>query len=242
MTATIFRRPLRVLAAASLLFLLTVPAMAQEPVAADPLATEEAKTLYALGLFLARNLAVLDLSADELSVVQSAIQDAVLGREPRVDLATYGPKIQAFAEGRAAAAAATEKQAATAMLDEMAAQPGAERTESGLIFIPITPGTGDSPTAADTVRVHYHGTLRDGTVFDSSVDRGTPATFGLGQVIPCWTEGVQKMKEGGKAKLVCPADLAYGDRGAPPSIPPGSALTFEVELLEVVDAAAPATE
>ena len=82
------------------------------------------------------------------------------------------------------------------------------------------------------MKVHYHGTLRDGTVFDSSVERGEPATFPLNRVIPCWTEGVQKMKVGGKAKLVCPSNIAYGDRGAPPKIKPGATLVFEVELLE----------
>ena len=90
------------------------------------------------------------------------------------------------------------------------------------------------PTAADTVKVHYHGTLIDGSVFDSSVDRGTPATFPLNGVIKCWTEGLQKIKVGGKARLVCPADVAYGDRGSPPKIKPGSTLVFEVELLEIV--------
>ena len=101
------------------------------------------------------------------------------------------------------------------------------------LYFEIKPGTGESPKATDTVKVHYHGTLRDGTVFDSSVDRGEPATFPLNRVIACWTEGVQKMKVGGKSKLICPASIAYGDRGAPPKIMPGAALVFEVELLGI---------
>jgi len=110
---------------------------------------------------------------------------------------------------------------------------GASRTETGLIYTLLTPGTGPSPAATDTVRVHYHGTLPDGRVFDSSVDRGQPASFALDQVISCWTEGVQRMRVGEKARLVCPAALAYGDRGAGGVIPPGSPLAFEVELLGI---------
>ena len=108
------------------------------------------------------------------------------------------------------------------------------KTASGAIVTMIKEGTGSTPKAEDTVKVHYHGTLIDGTVFDSSVDRGIPATFPLANVIKCWTEGVQKIKVGGKAKLVCPADTAYGDRGSPPVIGPGATLVFEVELLEIV--------
>ncbi len=106
------------------------------------------------------------------------------------------------------------------------------KKESGLIITEITPGTGDSPGATDKVTVHYHGTMRDGTVFDSSVDRGEPTSFPLNQVIKCWTEGVQLMKVGGKSRLICPSDIAYGDSGRP-GIPPGATLIFEVELLSI---------
>ena len=96
------------------------------------------------------------------------------------------------------------------------------------------PGTGATPTAADQVKVHYHGTLTDGTVFDSSIKRNEPATFPLGGVIKCWTEGLQHMKVGEKATLTCPSDLAYGDNGRPPTIPGGATLIFDVELLEIL--------
>ena len=116
----------------------------------------------------------------------------------------------------------------------LAQTPAAVTTPSGLIYTAVTEGKGPSPTAADTVKVHYRGTLADGREFDSSYARNAPATFPLGRVIPCWTEGVQRMKVGGKAQLVCPPGIAYGERGAGNgTIPPNATLRFEVELLEI---------
>ncbi len=120
-----------------------------------------------------------------------------------------------------------------AYLDKAAAQPGAIKTDSGLVYSELRAGSGAPPKASDTVTVHYRGTLVDGTEFDSSYKRNEPAQFPLNQVIPCWTEGVQKMKVGGKSELVCPASIAYGDRGSPPVIPGGATLIFEVELLRI---------
>ena len=108
------------------------------------------------------------------------------------------------------------------------------RTESGLEITELKPGEGDHPTRKSVVEVHYHGTFEDGEVFDSSVERGKPATFPLSRVIPCWTEGVSLMRPGGKSRLVCPPKIAYGAKGAPPRIPPNATLTFEVELLRIV--------
>lgn len=118
-------------------------------------------------------------------------------------------------------------------LKAMAGKEGAEVTDSGLIYFELKKGDGEHPKPSDTVKVHYHGTLPNGRVFDSSVDRGEPISFPLNQVIPCWVEGLQKMRAGGKSKLVCPAKLAYGNRGAGVLIEPGAALTFEVELLAI---------
>ncbi len=148
---------------------------------------------------------------------------------------TYIPRLRELQGTRIATAAKT-------VLDKAAAAPGAKRLESGLIITTVNEGTGPAPKATDTVKVHYHGTLPNGKVFDSSVDRGEPATFPLNGVIPCWTEGVQQMKVGGKSKLVCPADIAYGDRGAPPDIGPGATLIFDVELLGIEAAAAAAAK
>ena len=108
------------------------------------------------------------------------------------------------------------------------------KTISGIEITTLKEGTGASPKASDTVKVHYRGTLTNGNEFDSSYKRGQPATFPLNRVIPCWTEGVQTLKVGGKAKLLCPSNLAYGSRGVPGTIPPDSPLVFEVELLEIV--------
>ena len=120
-------------------------------------------------------------------------------------------------------------------LASLTAHAGApEKTPSGLIYESLKDGTGPQATPAATVQVHYRGTLVDGTEFDSSYKRGQPAVFPLNRVIPCWTEGVSKMKEGGKAKFTCPPEIAYGSRGAGASVPPNSTLHFEVELLKVI--------
>lgn len=218
--------------AVSIALLATSPAMATsgEPV------NDEQKTLYALGLAISQSLGTFALSESELDFVKSGLTDGALKRTPKADLQAFGPKIQQLQQARAAVVADGEKKAGAAYLAKAVAEKGSIKTESGILITPIKPGTGASPKATDTVKVHYHGTLLDGTVFDSSVKRGEPATFPLSQVIKCWTEGVQQMKVGGKSRLVCPANLAYGDRGSPPAIKPGSTLIFEVELLEIAAA------
>ncbi len=122
-----------------------------------------------------------------------------------------------------------QTEAATAASKEA----GAITTSSGLVYLTLTDGTGASPAASDTVKVHYRGTLPDGTEFDSSYKRGQPASFPLNRVIPCWTEGVQRMKVGGKAKLTCPPQIAYGARGAGGVIPPNATLNFDIELIGI---------
>ncbi len=134
----------------------------------------------------------------------------------------------------AAPALAAPSDAGRKYLEKAAATKGAVKTASGAVVITLKEGTGAKPTSASIVKVHYTGKLIDGKVFDSSVKRGTPATFPLSQVIPCWTEGVQKIKVGGKARLVCPPETAYGAGGAPPAVPPNAVLDFEVELLSIV--------
>jgi FKBP-type peptidyl-prolyl cis-trans isomerase len=198
------------------------------------LESEDDKTIYALGLSVARNLSVFNLNDAELQALEAGISDGVLNKTPKVDLNAYAPKVQDLARARSAQVAEVEKKASEDFLNKAAAEQGAVKTESGLIYTEITPGGGPSPSADSTVKVNYKGTLRDGTVFDSSYGK-EPVTFPVKQVIPCWTEGLQKMKVGGKAKLVCPSSTAYGDR-PPGGIKPGAVLTFDVELLEIVKA------
>lgn len=219
-------------------FVALVPAHAEAP-AMD---SDEDKVFYTLGLAISQNLASLELTEGELALVQAGLADGALGRDPKVDPETYGPMIQATLQARITAITETEKEEGKAFAAKAAAEPGAVTTESGVVYLEIEPGEGASPSATDTVKVHYNGTLMDGEVFDSSLD-GDPATFALNAVISCFSEGIQKMKVGGKSKLTCPPDTAYGDRGSPPKIRPGATLTFEVELLEIVgqaETAAPA--
>lgn len=135
----------------------------------------------------------------------------------------------------AAALLATPALAQDDPLKKAAAEPGAVVTDSGLVYRSLKDGNDTRPAASDVVRVHYRGTFPDGREFDSSHKRGQPAEFPLNRVIPCWTEGVQRMGVGGKARLTCPSKIAYGERGTPGGpIPPNATLLFEVELLGIV--------
>jgi FKBP-type peptidyl-prolyl cis-trans isomerase FkpA len=206
---------------------------------ASPAATisEDDKALLAFGAAVGQQVAAqvkaLNLSPAEMETLKKGLLASLAGEKPQYDIQQYGALLSARAQKQSAAVAAGEKEKSVAFRDAAAAEPGAVKTASGLVYRTINPGNGPSPKATDTVRVHYHGTLTDGKVFDSSVQRGQPAEFQLNQVIPCWTEGVQRMRVGEKAKLVCPSEIAYGDRGAGPDIGPGATLVFEVELLTI---------
>jgi FKBP-type peptidyl-prolyl cis-trans isomerase FkpA len=194
---------------------------------------EDSKTLYALGLILGRNVAGFNLTQSELDTVKAGMSDAALGKKPQVELETYGPKVNQLRNKRMSAKSEDEKKKGKAFEDKAAAEAGAERTPSGMVFKSPGGGSGEQPKNTDTVKVNYKGTLTDGTEFDSSYKRGQPAEFPLMGVIPCWTEGLQKMKTGEKAKLVCPSNIAYGDQGRPPTIPGGATLVFDVELVGI---------
>lgn len=211
----------------------TIALAALNASAQAPTGEEKDRSLYAIGVLMAGQLAPLGLSAEELAHLERGLHDAALGGKPEVDPSKYREQINALQQERQSAVAAAEAEEAKKFVDQAAAQKGAIKTDSGLIYLEKVAGSGGSPVATDTVEVHYHGTLRTGKVFDSSVERGTPASFPLDRVIACWTEGLQRMKVGGKSRLVCPASVAYGDRGAPPNIPGGAAIAFEVELISI---------
>jgi FKBP-type peptidyl-prolyl cis-trans isomerase FkpA len=205
--------------------------------AVAPALTEDQKAVYAYGAAIGQQVGEqvkqLRLTPEEIDAFKSGFGDTLAGKKPQVEIAEYETKFKTLADARLAADMAERQQRDADFVANAAREPAAVKTESGLVFRTLTPGQGPSPKATDVVKVHYHGTLPDGKVFDSSVDRGEPAEFPLNQVIRCWTEGLQLMKVSEKAKLVCPAEIAYGDRGAGGKIPPGSTLVFEVELLEI---------
>lgn len=201
------------------------------------LESEDDKTFYAMGYMLGGNLQRLSLSDKELSALYKGIAMAAQNDKSEVDMAKYQNRIQEVFKARMDKVAAKEKEAGQGFIEKFIKDEGATKTESGLAYKVMKEGTGATPSAEDIVEVHYHGTLTDGTVFDSSVERGKTISFPLNRVIKGWTEGLQTMKEGGKSKFVIPADLAYGEAGAPPKIPGGATLIFEVELFKVTKAA-----
>jgi FKBP-type peptidyl-prolyl cis-trans isomerase FkpA len=197
--------------------------------------TPDQKALYAIGTGMARDLLALKVTPEELRFLLSGIQDHY-AKKSNVDLGAQdvSENIQRFQRERFQAAMQEEESASQKFLDTAAKEKGAKKLSSGLVFLELKPGKGDNPKASDIVRVTYKGTLRDQTVFDSALDPKEPAEFQLGAVIPCWQQALAEMKPGGKARFVCPSEMAYGNRGMAPAIRPGAALQFEVELLEIV--------
>lgn len=200
------------------------------------------KTSYALGLNIGQQLKEMGLKGTlVVDDFAAAVNDMVEGKPLQMSATEANQVLSAFfadMEKRQQAAAAeagkVAKENGEKFLAENAKKVGITVTASGLQYEVLTEGNGRQPKATDTVRCHYHGTLIDGTVFDSSYQRNEPCDFGLNQVIKGWTEGVQLMKEGAKYRFYIPYNLAYGERGAGASIPPYSALIFDVELLKVL--------
>jgi FKBP-type peptidyl-prolyl cis-trans isomerase len=210
----------------------------------DTLETEKDKISYVIGLQIAGSLVQIKDEVD-LKVLMRGIETGLSGEEPAISQEeamavqqAFGQKLQAKREAEMQAAAQKNREEGEAFLAANKGKPGVETTASGLQYKVETAGNGPRPASTDTVKVHYTGTLLDGTKFDSSVDRGQPAQFALNAVIPGWTEALQLMPVGSKYTLWIPSDLAYGDRGTPGPIGPNATLKFEVELLEIVQAEA----
>lgn len=208
--------------------------------AKDKLETEKDKVSYMVGMDVARSLTPIQDELDP-AVLAQAIQTVLTGGKPLMTdeegeavRAAFMQKLQQKQAAEQQAQAEKNLRESEAFLASNKNKPGVQTTASGLQYQVIRQGNGPKPAATDTVRVHYAGTLLDGTKFDSSYDRGQPAQFALNQVIPGWTEGVQLMSVGAKYKFWIPGNLAYGDRGTPGPIGPNQTLVFEVELLEVV--------
>jgi FKBP-type peptidyl-prolyl cis-trans isomerase FkpA len=195
--------------------------------------SDDDKVAYTVGYLVAEALTPFDFTDEELVMVLEGMRARVAGTEPPFDPSEYRDEVIALRDARMQAELEARRAESRAYLDAAAEADGARRTDSGLVFEPLAAGDGARPAASDTVVVHYEGKLTDGTTFDSSRARGQPATFPLNGVIACWTEALQMMRVGGRARLTCPAEIAYGDRGAPPRIPPGAVLVFDVELLDI---------
>lgn len=234
----------------TLLALATVAGLTACAQAAAPTPkTDQEKALYSLGVATGRDLQGFTFTEQELEMVKAGFADGARDKAKMKteEMQAVMPKLQELYKTRMEAAAKKEKDAGAAFLAKAATEKDATKTASGLVFKNLKVGTGATPTPSDVVKVNYEGKFVSGKVFDSSIERKEPATFPLNGVIPCWTEGVQLMKVGGKAQIVCPPELAYGDEGRPPQMPGGATLVFEVELLEIVKpeaaaaAGAPAT-
>ncbi|MDD2772707.1 MAG: FKBP-type peptidyl-prolyl cis-trans isomerase [Elusimicrobiales bacterium] len=207
----------------------------QRPAAAVQV-KDNSKTLYSLGYLIGQNVdfETLMLTSMEYKQLEAGFADAARNSEPKYVIAESTADLRVFAEERAAVRTASEKTKGEAYAAKRLQEKGAAKLASGVIIISEKEGSGPMPAATDTVKVDYEGSLIDGTVFDSSIQRGTPAEFPLNAIIPCWSEALQKMKAGAKATLVCSSSAAYGDAGRPRKIPGGATLVFKVSLLEIV--------
>lgn len=198
------------------------------------LTTPKQKASYAIGANIGKSMKAQGLDAD-FDMIAKGMKDAADGKPALNDdeMKEAMMSLQAEMQAKAAQAGEKAKGEGVAYLAANKSKEGVKATASGLQYKVMKEGKGAKPKASDTVKVHYRGTLIDGTEFDSSYKRGEPIEFPLNGVIPCWTEGVQKMKVGGKAKFTCPPAIAYGSRGAGRAVPPNATLNFDVELLGI---------
>ena len=246
----------QVLAQLAAIAWLGAAACARKPAPPSPappaLASDGDRTLYAVGLIGARGLDVFEMNERELHIVMRGFDNAVTGKDPVVDLETFGPRIDVLEKARKAADGAAAR-AMARVVDRAAREPNTIRAATGFVLQTVTPGTGPSPTLADSVRVLSFGMLPQGLIFEGSPLDKDPKLVSLASATACWRQALPTMKVGQKVKLTCPAALAYGDQGRPPEVaggaevPGGAVVVFEIELVEVVKgstvaAAAPASD
>lgn len=197
------------------------------------LKTDDEKTLYTVGHMFGGRLKNLSLTSNEIEIILAGLRDSAQGKKEKVNIKTFQAKVQSFLKTKMSKSAEKNKVIGQKYLEKFLSTEKGLKTKSGLVYKILKEGTGKPPLATDTVTVHYHGTLVDKSVFDSSKDRGKEVTFPLNRVIKGWSEGLQLIGEGGQIKLLIPSSLAYGDQGAPPKIPGGETLTFIVDLLKI---------
>lgn len=202
-------------------------------VAADEAAPPDAKLLYALGVIMSTGIRDFQLSESEFAQVSAGLVDGYQGRADVAQAMSYDPRLQVLRRARLQVLSEHEKEAGRAYLAAAAALRGAKRTASGLVYVALTEGKGPHPGINDAVRLNYEAKLVDGSVFDSSAARGGPATFLLSNVMPCFTEALQFMRVGGKSRIICPSQLAYGERGYSPMVAPGATIEYDIELLSL---------
>ena len=206
------------------------------------LESSDARLSYGIGLRTGQRMSADGMQVD-LAAYVAGLEDAMTGAEAKLtdeeintEMSAFQERLQAEAEVERVAQAQSNLEAGRLYMEEMSSNGDVQTTESGLQYIVMEPGEGDNPVAADSVEVHYEGRLIDGSVFDSSVERGQTVTFGLTQVIPGWTEGLQLMKPGGRFKFIIPPELGYGEGGAGQMIGPNATLVFDVELISITPA------
>jgi FKBP-type peptidyl-prolyl cis-trans isomerase FkpA len=229
-------KPSRARAAGAVILAVSVLTGVARPsdAAAPAAAPSDDRIFYSLGLLLSQNLATFDLSEREFQRVLSGFSYGYRHPAKTEDARDLIPLIHQVEHQRELILIQHQKDAGAAFLAKVAAIRGALKTPSGLVYVNLVRGTGQSPKPTDWVRIRYTGKLVDGTVFDSSFRPGAPTTFPLDGIIPCWREALQHIRVGGKARVVCPSDLAYGDLGRVPLIPQGATLDFQIELLAVM--------
>lgn len=233
------------LAVAALAFTTILGCGAETEAEAVSLESTDARLSYGIGLRMGERMAA-DAMTIDVAAYAAGLEDAMTGVEPKLteeeinaEMTAFQERRQAEAEAERTAVAQSNLEAGRAYMEDLSAKGEVQTTESGLQYIVLETGEGESPVAADSVEVHYEGRLIDGTVFDSSFERGQTVTFGLTQVIPGWTEGLQLMKPGAKFKFIIPPELGYGEGGAGQMIGPNATLLFDVELIAVVPSEEP---